>query len=196
MGNTDVVYSNALQTKAENGDPEAQLQLAEAYIFGNGITENAEQAEIWALKAAEQDYAAAMFFLAEGYETEAMTCSDENKAAAKLCYQKAAHWFQKAVDQQHVEAMLSLSDLYEDGEGVARDLSKAFQLREQAAQLGLAIAMNKLRYCYEKGIGVEADLGKAAYWEDMFQQHKEKSPPTDQIVELIRDWEAIQKRRQ
>ena len=60
-------FSNQLLTQAQNGDTTAQLDLAEAYLYGNGIQRDTEQAEVWGIKSAENGNPKAMFWLAEGY---------------------------------------------------------------------------------------------------------------------------------
>lgn len=65
------VFSNDLLRKAESGDTVAQLELAEIYLYGNGIDSDENQAELWAIKSAENGNVAAMFWLADGYVTYA-----------------------------------------------------------------------------------------------------------------------------
>ena len=60
-------FSNQLLTQAQNGDTTAQLDLAEAYLYGNGIQRDTEQAKVWGIKSAENGNPKAMFWLAEGY---------------------------------------------------------------------------------------------------------------------------------
>ncbi|MEL1765802.1 sel1 repeat family protein, partial [Acinetobacter baumannii] len=66
------VFSNDLLAKAESGDTSAQLELAEIYLYGHGVDSDENQAEIWAIKSAENGNVAAMFWLADGYVTYAM----------------------------------------------------------------------------------------------------------------------------
>ena len=42
--------------KAEQGDPKAQVNVANSYYFGTGVEKNLRQALAWYRKAAEQGY--------------------------------------------------------------------------------------------------------------------------------------------
>ncbi len=59
----DAVYSDALRLKAEQGDMEAQYQLAICYQTGSGIEEDREAAHIWFTRAATQGHVEAEFIL-------------------------------------------------------------------------------------------------------------------------------------
>ena len=54
--------------------------------------------------------------------------------------------------------------MYIAGEGVEKNLSKAFELFEKSANQGNANAQYNLGLMYEKGEGVKQDLQKAFYW--------------------------------
>jgi len=59
-------YSNAaisFRKAADQGNAEAQFNLALMYEEGRGVTKDDEQAAMWYSKAAEQDYARAQFNL-------------------------------------------------------------------------------------------------------------------------------------
>jgi TPR repeat protein len=57
-----------------------------------------------------------------------------------------------------------LADSYRSGEGVEKDLAKAFQLYRMAAETGHAEAQTRLADSYRNGEGVEKDLAKADQW--------------------------------
>ena len=64
----EVVFSEELMHAAEQGDAEAQFQLAECYFFGDGIEEDEEEARKWYQKAADQGNEEAIERLSEYYE--------------------------------------------------------------------------------------------------------------------------------
>ncbi|MGS5696731.1 tetratricopeptide repeat protein, partial [Acinetobacter baumannii] len=97
------VFSNDLLAKAENGDTSAQLELAEIYLYGHGVDSDENQAEVWALKSAENGNVAAMFWLADGYVTYARLMEDDDKNDSLEHFQKAFKWFQKASENGHSE---------------------------------------------------------------------------------------------
>jgi TPR repeat protein/serine/threonine protein kinase len=57
--------------------------------------------------------------------------------------------------------MVNLGVCYYNGSGVDKDMAKAVELYQKAADLGHANAMRKLGYCYYNGSGVEKDVEKA-----------------------------------
>ena len=55
---TDIVRNaivRKLESAADQGDPEAQLELGLMYLYGRGVRVNYSKARVWLLKAAEQD---------------------------------------------------------------------------------------------------------------------------------------------
>lgn len=60
---TDSHYSEALKQNAEDGDMEAQYQLAICYQTGSGTEEDKESARIWFTRAAGQGHVEAGFIL-------------------------------------------------------------------------------------------------------------------------------------
>lgn len=60
---TDSHYSEALKQNAEDGNMEAQYQLAICYQTGGGIEEDQESARIWFTRAAGQGHVEAGFIL-------------------------------------------------------------------------------------------------------------------------------------
>ena len=59
------------------------------------------------------------------------------------------------------QAMLTVGALYEQGVGVPRHFTKAFEWYGKAANAGSMEAWHRLGACYEIGVGVMADTGKA-----------------------------------
>jgi len=60
---TDSCYSEALKQNAEDGNREAQYQLAICYQTGSGIEEDQESTRIWFTRAAGQGHGEAGFIL-------------------------------------------------------------------------------------------------------------------------------------
>ncbi len=79
----------------EDGDPEAQLDLARAYSFGVGFVENETEAFKWFRKAAEQGNAGAQAALGVRYLDGVGVAKDENEAV---------RWLNKAIAQGHAGA--------------------------------------------------------------------------------------------
>lgn len=153
-----------LQTRAQNGDTQAQIALAIRLRDGKGIAKNDTEAMQWAHKAADAGNADAQDFvgfaylrgavvkrntaLALTYFTEA---ADESAQAAfnlGQCYYgaqgteqdcaKGLEWWEKAAAKGHGRAAAAAAMAFHAGEGVPRDPAKARSLAERAAELGNA----------------------------------------------------------
>ena len=88
-GNQNVLYQN---TKAEQGDADAQVSLALCYANGTGIEKDEQKAVEWYQKASDQGNAVAQFSLALCYENGIGVEKDEQKAFE--LYQKVAEYKQ------------------------------------------------------------------------------------------------------
>lgn len=159
-------FSNELLTKAKNGDSSAQLELADIYIHGYGIEEDEAQAELWAIKSAENGNVNAMYWLGDGYATYASLVEDMDPINAEEHYKKAFTWFLKGSDLNHLESMVGLAKLYLHGEGVIQDTEKSLNLLKKAAALGSKEAMREIAFMYQYGVGVEKNTDIAKVWED------------------------------
>ena len=118
-----------LRRAAEEGDPEAQVQLGQAYQSGNGVAMDDDAATAWYLRAAEQGSADAQFHLGFAYS---------GGSGMPLDYNESHDWFERAAEQGHDAAQWMLGSLfYSFGRGdVARDDVKG------AMWLYLAVSQN------------------------------------------------------
>jgi len=95
-------------TAAEQGDAEAQFNLAVCFAKGDGMPQDAVEAVKWFRRAAEQGDANAQlilgvcFFMGTGVK--------QNKA-------EAVKWYRRAATQGHAEAQCALGFSFEKGEG-------------------------------------------------------------------------------
>ena len=89
-----------LMNLAEQGNPDAQLQLGYCYDFGEGVSENKNEAFKWYHKSADQGDANAQYTLAHCYRYgEGVS---ENK-------KKAFKWYRKSAEQGDAAAQRSCS---------------------------------------------------------------------------------------
>ena len=65
---------------------------------------------------------------------------------------------------KHHEALNILGDCYKHGEGCEKDVFKAFEIFQQASELGNDETQFKLGVLYLAGNVIEKDLDKAIYW--------------------------------
>lgn len=90
-----------IKKKAEAGDVQAQVDLAHAYLYGNGIRQNRKHYQTWLIKAGLQGNIEAQLELIDFY------CQRHNKYASPS---KALFWINKAqelgvtIDQEYLVA--------------------------------------------------------------------------------------------
>jgi len=139
---------------AQQGNPAAQEKLGRLYDRGKGVKRDYETAARWYRQAAEKGDARAAARLAfmlrlgiggkrdlaealKWYRSSAEAGASlgqaglgfmylEGAAALKRDPAEAAKWFQKAADQGDAQARLSLGTLYENGDGMKKDLVRAY----------------------------------------------------------------------
>jgi len=179
-----------LKIRAEQGDVEAQKNLGNIYIFGEGVPKDAVEAVKWWRMAAEQGYDKAQNNLGLSYErgegvpkdmVEAMKwyrkAAEQGLAMAQVnigsCYERgyvggmpspvqAEKWYRKAAAQGLVEALVSLGFCYYN-RGL-KNPAEAVKWWRKAAEQGSPVAQNSLGFCYERGEGVAKDLVEAVKW--------------------------------
>jgi TPR repeat protein len=115
---------------------EAEYKRGVAYLQGEGVPKNEEEAVKWLAKGAEQGDADAQFSIGDCYERGVGVVKDEEEAVI---------WYAKAAEQGFAEAQYNLGVCYENGEGIPVDLKEAFKWYTRAAELGLALAKERLR---------------------------------------------------
>mgnify|MGYP000878904472 CR=1 FL=1 len=147
-----------LRRFAEQGDIDAQYQLAFMLEHGLGVKTDLEGAVHWYAKAAEQGDVDAQNQLAR-LHAEGL-CGPQD-------YAEATRYWRMAAAQEDDEALYNLGVVYDDGLGVAADYVQAASYYRQAAALGNTDAMVNLGLLYQEGYGVEQDWQQAA---ELFRQ--------------------------
>ena len=90
----------------------------------------------WFRKAADKDYASAMFSLGVMYaDGRGVTQSDT----------QAVEWYRKAAAKDYAAAMYNLGVMYANGQGVAQSDAQAIEWYGKAARAGHEKAKNLLR---------------------------------------------------
>lgn len=143
----------ALRAKAEAGDVEAQLQLADESLYGTPM--DIEEAVVWWRKAAEAGDALS--------QEELASCYYDGKGGAPS-QTEAAVWWRKAAEQGVSLAQFNLACCYETGTGVEQSHEEAAAWWRKAAEQGFAPAQYNLACCYEAGKGVEQSCEEAVAW--------------------------------
>lgn len=172
---------------AEAGDADSMVILGYRYRFGEGVTQDLDQAVHWYRRAAAQDHELALSNLAVCYENAEGVARDPEEAfrlrarAAELGHEGSAIWlgfayldgFGAAADREHGLRQLEpfhdhkevLYDLglrhFEGCAAIPRDPRAGLEWLERAARAGEARAILFLGVCRWNGDGVEQDRGQA-----------------------------------
>jgi uncharacterized protein len=146
----------ALEDKAQTGDPEAETTLALAYHDAVLLKKDDAEALRLLHKAADQGLMAAE----ESLGIFAETGIGINQPAPA----EALKWYTKAVEQGSVDAATSIALMYADGIGVPRDSAKAMPWFLRAAEGGDETAQYDLALIYRRGEGVPQDYKESVRW--------------------------------
>ena len=112
--------------KAEQGDPEAQYYVANAYLDGKLVGQDIAEAVKWLEKAAGSENADAAYRLARMYDTG---------DAGEKNTEKALAYYLQAAEAGKASAYERLGYHYLYGDGVEQDIEKAADFYRQASEI-------------------------------------------------------------
>lgn len=188
-GQTGKQVDQGLMARANAGDAESQLALANCYESGTCAAQDPDEALVWYRKAAEAGNPTAEFVIASEY-----CYGSDSEVTPKHGLPKdpvqAATWFRKAaehasaidlsmlavappnarsfnlIDRMKGEgaAYFLLGNLFEEGKDLPKDYSQAALWYRRGAAMGQADAEASLGSLYDEGKGVPQDYGQAAVW--------------------------------
>ncbi len=134
----------SLRKAADQGDAEAQLELAGLYEAGNGVPKNTEEAAKWFRKAwesyhrdAEQGDPKKQMFLGLWY-AQGLFGQEQNDA-------EAVKWIRMSADQGYMESQDTLGLFYHLGKHVEKDWAEAAKWYRLAAAQGSESAQRHLK---------------------------------------------------
>ena len=151
---------------ATEGDAQSQFELAAAYDYGNGVSQDQSEAAKWYRTAAEQGHAQAQNSLGSLYQFGQGLEQD---------YALAVSWYEAAAQQGLPNAVNNLAYMYDLGLGVKEDDAKAVSLYRTAAEGGEIQAMLNLGVMYAEGTGVSKDNAQAYMWLDLARFYTQRS---------------------
>jgi TPR repeat protein len=152
-----------LEGAATLGDTRAQVLLGTAYYEGKGVAQDFFQAEGWWHKAAVKgDSGTAMFQL--GLLYLGGRGADPNLNEAVRWLEMAAERHVPEAQRKLRDAQCDLAQMYKQGNKVAKDVNKSFELFSKAAVNGSSEAQKQLGSAYYYGEGVPMNFYKAAEW--------------------------------
>ena len=159
---------DALRTRAEQGDAEAQYEFGCMYdvgcldetVLSNGLDLEIDalgdaEAARWYRLAAEQGHAAAQSRLGDFHQFGYGVPQD---------YAEAVRWHRSAAEQGGAVAQFNLGVRYAIGRGVPQDDVETVRWYRLAAEQGYAVAQYNLGVLYAIGRGVPQDDSEAMRW--------------------------------
>jgi hypothetical protein len=149
------IYNLAPSQENDSVSAKVQIDLAQAYLYGNGVPQNSAKAFALTRQLAIQGYADAQYSLGLMYFSGQGIAKDESKAF---------EWFQKSAMQGNADAQVILAAMYEEGQVITKDESKAFAWYQKSAMQGNADAQFALGVRHFNGQGVAKDESKAFEW--------------------------------
>lgn len=146
----------ALMQAAEEGDHEAEFELASLFMTADGVARNEAEALRRFTSAAELGHSLAQNCLG--------TILRNGLCGVAVDKALAFQWMQRSAEGGDAEAQFNLAEMCHDGEGRAQDSLEALAWAERAARSGLAEAQYKAGVMLLEGDGVERDKEKAMQW--------------------------------
>ena len=208
----DAEAAAAYRVAAEQGDADAQNNLAINYATGGGVPEDDAEAVRWFRLAAEQGHATAQYNLGNVYANGWGV--PEDQAEAK-------RWFRLAAEQGDPDAQHNLGLMYAIGQGLmeanrvlmdTKDDAEAVRWFRLAAEQRHAPAQYSLGFMYANGDGVPQDDMAAHMWFNLAasrlpgELREEAVTARDAVAELLtreqiaetqrraREWDAAHPR--
>lgn len=144
-----------LLDSAQRGDIAKQVQVAEGYLIGYGVKQDAQLAAEWYERAANAGDPSAQNQIGYMYQAGLGVPKD---------LQRAARWYQLSATNGSLPGKVNLAVAYIWGVGVPRNPSLGAALLEEASRKGSGVAAAYLGDLYLTGCGVAPDKDKAVAW--------------------------------
>src|SRR5580704_11384471 len=144
-----------IQSEAERGSIQEQIELAAAYFVGRGVNQDEKLAAYWYEKAANAGDPAAENQIGYFYEVGIGVPKDLARAVL---------WYERAAASGLVKAKVNLGVVYLFGLGVRKDEGLAAQLFKEAVKKGSGLGACYLGDMYYLGAGAQIDKGEAEHW--------------------------------
>lgn len=142
---------DALIAAAEGGNPGAMAELGRAYLEGNGVERDENQAENWLERGHQAGHAGAGASLGRMYLSR-------NQSERGIGYLKIA------ASKGHDGARTDLGEAYLVGDYLEQDVGRGIELLTTAAESGSSHAAFILGDAYQHAKGVEKDPMLAEHW--------------------------------
>ena len=150
--------------KADQGDAQAQVQLATFYFQGIDLPQDCREAIKWLRRAADQRNAEAIQGLG--------TLFDDGVGLTQDCkdHREAVHWYKRSALVGNVLAEVAedrLAVIYESGDGVPQNHAEALKWFKKALARKDYGPYYRLTYMYYHGSGVKQNYVAALMWANL-----------------------------
>ncbi len=174
---------------ADQGDIDAQYNLALMYANGQGVArDGAKAAELFDKATARLDAGAqfnigVMYYQGQGLPQD---------------FYAAADWFRRAGERGDSEAQFNLGLMYAKGQGMPQNQREAARWFIKAAGQDITAAQNNLGDMYMEGVGVNRNYEKAFLYYNLAatQGDEDSKKDRDRVMQLMtkEQLDAAQKR--
>lgn len=156
MNEDNTIFLQCLE-RAENGDADSMLRIADEYFHGHGVEKNFETALYFYERAAQSNNLGIKFSAATQ-----VGLMYYNGIGTPVDYDKAFEWLWTRCGafllHRNAPALYTLAEMYFYGRGVEQNYSKALHFYSMAYGNGYNInAAYRIGEIYEYGYGVEID---------------------------------------
>jgi TPR repeat protein len=202
-----------IKSLVEEGDLDAQHQLAEYYLNDDNADYNPELAIKLFEEASESGHKKSQLQLVDCYlhgkgveknkekafklvesfikknhcsnRQSKPNDSDQFYDETSETFKESIRYYQNKVKEDDTKSQVELASLYSDGIGIKQDKNKAFELYKKAAIKNNAEAQFSLGMCYEFGNGVEVNKQKAIEWYE--KSAKQGNVKAKSRIEICKD---------
>ncbi len=187
------------QPWADQGDPEAQYQLAYHYFWFTPCGDDATRTRMKALvkEAAAKDHPDAIWFQTRhtdpDYQQQLLRAGHLGSVNAQRALgvnyatgdwsgpkdlSQAVHWYRLAAEQGHAESQYDLGFMLLLGEGEPKNPEQGIACLERSGEQGEYRAFQLLVDCYENGYcDVPLNPHKALEWRSRMEEYERLNPP-------------------
>ncbi len=158
-----------LLANAYRGDLDAQVEMAQRLMNGDGVQKNLKRSHKWFSMAAKRGHPVAQLYM--GYRLERRGYDRE-----------ALNWFIKAADQNHAEAMEKAAKYYDTGTAVEKNPERAFSYYKDAAEKGRSVSQRLYAQCLLLGYGTDANVPLGSI--EMAEAARQGDPIAKNILEM------------
>ncbi|WP_020180120.1 SEL1-like repeat protein [Methylopila sp. M107] len=151
----DAIGGATLKSRAQAGDPAAEVEVGDRLLDGRGVPADAAAAARWFAKAAAQGSAPAQHRLGSLYEKGRGVARD---------VPAARRWYEQAAASGNVRAMHNLGVVHAEGGLGKPDYGAAMVWFRMAAERGLNDSGYNLAVLAARGLGGKRDMVEAYKW--------------------------------